>query len=111
MYSIKNNIEYLFIYPGLGKWGKAWLGLMSPLEDIEGRLPAIFSREAAGGDVGLRSAPCCIPNAVSLGQRYTVNTNEMEPCLLTSPLQGGGCERKTMCLLESYYTPPPATKS
>ena len=54
----------------------------------------------------------------SLGQRCNVNTNEIEPCLLTSPLQGEG-ERKSrvcvcvcvclcvcVCVCVPYYTIP-----
>lgn len=62
-----------------------------------------LAEEAAGGGVGLCPSVCCLAAAFlilfSLGQRCNVNTNETEPCLLTSPLQDEGeREIKTVCV-------------
>lgn len=63
-----------------------------------------LTEQAAGGGVGLLvRMPAYLTAAFlmlfSLGQRCTVNTNEREPCLLTSPLQAEGERQiKTVCL-------------
>lgn len=70
-----------------------WLSFMSPLEDMEVRLSAVFRGSNSRGRCWPLSA-CRLTAAFlilfSLGQRCNVNTNEIEPRLLTGPLQGKG---------------------
>lgn len=113
-FGIKRNIEIVkFILKWFGKIREnqvvmGWLSLMIMSLEIWRWGCLLYSAErAAGGDVGLWSA-CHLAAAFlmlfSMGQRHSVNTNEIEPCLLTSPLQG---ERNKECV--SYYTSPLAT--
>lgn len=77
---------------------------------MEVRLSAVFSRAGSRGRCWPPST-CHLAAAFlmlfSLGQRCNVNTNEMEPCLLTSPLQTEG-EREiksvSVCVCETPTT-------
>lgn len=108
------RLKYLPPYPFNGLW-KLWKsevlwGWLRPVI-IEAKWKMwrrsrrlYLTEQAAGGGVGLLvRMPAYLTAAFlmlfSLGQRCTVNTNEREPCLLTSPLQAEGERQiKTLCL-------------